>query len=454
MAKRNASVLTTKKDQTRQGESSDLLVVSKTQSPPAVADQHNECKNISTLVLQRTERLPHSHHQNLSSFLSGPGLLATAADEEQLASSASSSSNNNTAICRFYETSTSQHFPHALQQFYRCWSWWRSHPEKQAVLLGPSHHRGFRAVEREDIFTELVDTLLRARTISSTTNHSRPLLKRQTYDSRLAADDPQLIGNNRTTTQHQHQLLVQSNFERGDKFAMATPRHAVDLRKATLGMTKRQSIEAGNDKEARDWETGCPIQNDSSGSSSKALPLPRISILNRDASTSRRSLLNAEQLAATLAQALHHGSSPAASFDSNARIPIVYFENKTFEEQVEFWDNNDIVLSPHGAQLSGIPFLPSCGSVLEIFPLGLYLPFYFGSLAAEAAGVAYTAVYTSVTGDWKAENAEHQRDIGTRQQTRRRNVCPSVDVVVEETFRLIESWRVCCQKHHPRMRPS
>lgn len=452
MAKRNVSVLTTKKDQIRQGDISDLLVASNAQSPLAVADQYNECKNITTLVLQRTERLPHGHYQNLSSFLSGPGLLATAVDDEQLSSSASPYSNINTAICRFYETSTSQHFPHALQQFYRCWSWWRSHPDKQAVLLGPSRHRGFRPVQRPDFFTNLVDTLSLASTTISTTNHSRPLLERQTYHPRLAADDPQLIGNNSTMTHHQHQMLVQSNFERGDKFAMATPRHALDLRKAVLEMTRRQSVVAGNEKGARDWETGCPIENDSSGT---APLLPRISILNRDASTSRRSLLNAEQLAATLAQAFYHGASSAASPppDSSARIPIVYFENKTFEEQVEFWDYNDIVLSPHGAQLSGIPFLASCGSVLEIFPLGLYLPFYFGSLAAEAAGVAYTAVYTSVTGDWKAENAEHQRDIGTRQQTRRRNVCPSVDVVVEETFRLIESWRVCCQHHHHRMRP-
>mmetsp|Transcript_62296 Transcript_62296/g.69729 ORF Transcript_62296/g.69729 Transcript_62296/m.69729 type:complete len:186 (+) Transcript_62296:170-727(+) len=70
----------------------------------------------------------------------------------------------------------------------------------------------------------------------------------------------------------------------------------------------------------------------------------------------------------------------------------------------------DIVVSPHGAQLTGLPFLAgggtttttnnnkhnnkTCPKLLEIFPPGYFLPDYFGSLAHES-GIGYSYIYAA-----------------------------------------------------------
>lgn len=394
-------------------------------SPPNV---HRECRNITTLILKSASRPFSNQYQNLSSFLDGQGLLAAAAAATTASATADDDDTNKifkSAVCYFFETPISKHFPHAMQQFYRCWSWWRSHPDLQAVLVGPANHRGFRPVQRRDFFTNLLDVLVQTKKDNQTTTSNQSFLQIRTYSPQVKAGAPIFeIANSNTDTE----LVVQSNFDRGDDFAMATPQHALDLRK-----TVRQQQQAPfNNDGVRNWETGCPIREDTS----KALP--RIAVLNRDVHTSRRSILNAETLAAYLQQTFYYNST-----HSSDSVPVVYFENKTFWEQVQFWDNTDIVISPHGAQLIAIPFIPSCGAVLEIFPVGLYMPYYFGSLA-NASGAAYTALYMTKTQDWKAENAQNQINARTRQRTRRQNMCPSIEAVVEETASLIRSWRVCC----------
>ncbi len=47
-------------------------------------------------------------------------------------------------------------------------------------------------------------------------------------------------------------------------------------------------------------------------------------------------------------------------------IEEVFFEDKSFEFQINFFNSHDIIIAPHGAALSGIPFMQDYGLVIEI----------------------------------------------------------------------------------------
>jgi hypothetical protein len=55
-------------------------------------------------------------------------------------------------------------------------------------------------------------------------------------------------------------------------------------------------------------------------------------------------------------------------------IPIIDFRWSTLQYELDFFGNVDILISPHGAQLTGIQFMPQHSEVLEVFPLGCVAP--------------------------------------------------------------------------------
>ena len=130
---------------------------------------------------------------------------------------------------------------------------------------------------------------------------------------------------------------------------------------------------------------------------------------------------------------------------STTNVPIVYFENATFKEQIHFFNDVDIVLSPHGAQLSSMAFMPSCGGILEFFPRGYFVPFYFGSLA-RAAGLHYTALYVSENADWEKETSMATRSVQSRFRIRQSNLCPSAEDTVRVVRHMVDHWKDCCSR--------
>lgn len=76
-------------------------------------------------------------------------------------------------------------------------------------------------------------------------------------------------------------------------------------------------------------------------------------------------------------------------------ILIKEFEGLPVKDQAFFFSSVDILISPHGAQLTGIPFMPNCGQVMEVTPKGYHIPYFFGSLA-NASGLGHGSVYNSL----------------------------------------------------------
>lgn len=162
-------------------------------------------------------------------------------------------------------------------------------------------------------------------------------------------------------------------------------------------------------------------------------------------------------------------------------VPVMYFEGKTFVEQVSFMSSTDIVISPHGAQLISLPFMPSGGAVLELFPphylndgtFVLFFPIhnclpdqetlneshqnklhfieYFGSLSA-ISGIEHNYIYL---GDDSLDRRDKVKIAGhslatmmARAATRRVRLCPPIDTVVHATLQIVQRWQDRCRSQN------
>ena len=65
----------------------------------------------------------------------------------------------------------------------------------------------------------------------------------------------------------------------------------------------------------------------------------------------------------------------------NIDLDIEYFEGKSFNEQINFYKNHNIIISPHGAQLVGIPFSPDDSLIIEYCHEEHHPYYYFPGLS-------------------------------------------------------------------------
>jgi hypothetical protein len=131
---------------------------------------------------------------------------------------------------------------------------------------------------------------------------------------------------------------------------------------------------------------------------------------------------------------------------------IIDFMGKTLKQQVEYLASVDILLSPHGAQLSGIPFLPDCAGVLELFPTGYLWPRYFGSLAA-VSGVSHSYMYLGSGGPPGSKARQQEIDEGmntsqSRTQARAASLCPHPGALARSVVVIVREWQACCREQH------
>uniref|UniRef100_A0A6C0ARV4 Glycosyltransferase 61 catalytic domain-containing protein n=1 Tax=viral metagenome TaxID=1070528 RepID=A0A6C0ARV4_9ZZZZ len=65
----------------------------------------------------------------------------------------------------------------------------------------------------------------------------------------------------------------------------------------------------------------------------------------------------------------------------NVDVNVIYFENISFEEQISFFENHNIIISPHGAQLVSIPFAPKEALIIECCHEEYHPYYYFPGLS-------------------------------------------------------------------------
>eukprot|EP00977_Amphora_coffeiformis_P022738 scaffold11428_cov157-Amphora_coffeaeformis.AAC.5 len=158
---------------------------------------------------------------------------------------------------------------------------------------------------------------------------------------------------------------------------------------------------------------------------------PVIAILNRRPQ-SNRTIINVDRLQTYLQKLTSHP------------VSVVYFEGKTFQEQITFMSQVDILVSPHGAQLTSLNFISPCGGVFEILPPGYYLPHFFGPLAA-TSGLQHGFVYTgeNVKKEWYQGNLVDRKK---RFRARDLDVCVPLSTSLDIVGKMVDKWKVCCQE--------
>uniref|UniRef100_A0A7S3L7K8 Glycosyltransferase 61 catalytic domain-containing protein n=1 Tax=Amphora coffeiformis TaxID=265554 RepID=A0A7S3L7K8_9STRA len=288
------------------------------------------------------------------------------------------------AVCRFSTAGNYLHFPHVMQSYTRCFSFFRRNADRTPVIVKRRNPR-FR-----DTFNLGIFDIFRY-VFNGTIVHEHKF-KKSHYRTAVIAE-----------------TVVEVNVrEEPDQqgIAFQNPKHAEFLRQKTA--------------EYYHMETeGCKIGKEN----------PVIGILNRN---STRTLLNAHELQEKLSNL------------TDKPVDIVYFDGKTFHEQISFMMQTDIIISPHGAQLSSINFMGECGGVFEIFPPGYFWPHFFGPLAA-SSGLFHGYVYTGedLEKEWYQAGAH---DPVARRRGRSVDVCAPLEASMDVIGKLIENWKSCCRE--------
>ena len=101
-----------------------------------------------------------------------------------------------------------------------------------------------------------------------------------------------------------------------------------------------------------------------------------------------------------------------------------------------------IIITSHGAQLTGAMFMPQCGSFLEVFPKD-YFTLFFATLAA-AADLSYSR-YTAL--DYDPNMNQKQMQGGSpfqrRVLARSQNLCLPPDELNSAILNMVKDWKQC-----------
>jgi hypothetical protein len=340
----------------------------------------------------------------LSNFLRGPGLEPS---KENTTTTTTTTTTHDPAICVF--TGGQFHFPHAMEQLYSCFSWWQAHPEKKPVLVYNSTKAFPSGYMKKG-------------------HRHRSSFVRGLLEHFELAFGVEIVSNTSSTSTSSHAGFVVRGNERLSKygnfsirgFQMRGPQDALALSLGVLRYNNRT------------------LTVQAAAAARKKSLMPRVAILNRGYRHDKpsRSLLNANQVT----QALKLASQNETLYSV---APVTYFESASFLDQVDFYSSIDIVVSPHGAQLTGIAFMSStpCGSVLELFPKGYSIPEYFGSLAT-SSGQHHSYFYMS-QGNEMEENAMFMRGFENREASRRVDFCGTPSRIADAVRLLVEEWKQC-----------
>ncbi len=326
------------------------------------------------------------------------------------------------AICNLNEQDKFiKHFPHLMQQLYMCYTFWQDNPSRFPVLY--IHDRkNMNEIFSNNPFLKGFPELLVSQLHVEILTHAEILhwinIHTDTDDGHLSF----LRDRNETID------FIFSKMKRPIGYVLS---HVDELNE----ITERQFD--FDDEGDRNRDTYINVVG------TQCSP-PRIGILNRKPMNGR-SILNAESLVEDITTKLIPGSANVTS-SSSVPVSLVYFEGQTFEEQVQFFQDIDILISPHGAQLTGLPFMANkkCAKLIEVFPDKYLLPDYFGTLAVDS-GIDYSYVYMSESppnlhGSRGRVTPETARD---RKSVRQKNICLDTNRILTMLYDATLHWCEC-----------
>lgn len=352
------------------------------------------------------------------------------------------------AICRFNEHQQEvHHFPHVMQHLYMCYTFWQNNPSKLPILYlkKPRGKEKMNRIFSQNPFLNGFVELLTSQLNVQIFTHGEVLHWLKTnatdydvFDTSNGNTDGSLssqlgLGNdNKTDDTSDQNHAINFTFHEMDKPVGYVLSHADSLNQM---VEKHFEFE---DREKRKSST--PFLQDDAH-----CPVPTIGILNRKASNGR-SIGNAESLVQNITSEFF-GGDDAETLSSPPTVVLTHFEGQSFQQQVQFFHDIDLLISPHGAQLIGIPFMANkpCTKMIELFPHNYLVPDYFGTLAVDS-GIEYSYIYVSERPPTAAQTEAGRiapETSKTRGAARQQTICVDPDILVGALQFLIRDWCTC-----------
>ncbi len=341
------------------------------------------------------------------------------------------------AICRFNEHQQEvNHFPHVMQHLYMCYTFWQNNPSKIPVLYlkKPRGKEKMSRIFSQNPFLKGFVELLASQLNMRIFTHGEVmswLETNMTRDNTNASHPSQLenesidLGNDNKTNGKIYGINF--TFHEMDKPVGYVLSHVESL---------NQMIQKHFDFKEREK------QKSTTNTFVTPCPLPKIGILNRKASNGR-SIENVE----SLVQRINSDFGAGNDADVSSSVVLTHFEGQSFQQQVQFFHDIDLLISPHGAQLIGIPFMANkpCAGMIELFPHNYLVPDYFGTLAV-GSGIEYSYIYVSDRPATPGQNEAGRIAPGTsrnRGAARQQSICIDPDILIGALRDAIRYWCEC-----------
>lgn len=88
--------------------------------------------------------------------------------------------------------------------------------------------------------------------------------------------------------------------------------------------------------------------------------------------------------------------------------------------------------------------MPKCGALIEIFPVGYYIPGYFGTLSDSCHVMHYT-VYGSQSVNPDAETKNMSATFEEQKKIRAKDFCPATGTIIRYLLHVVLDVVKCCK---------
>ena len=439
------------------------------------------CTKESESPSSNSTRFYISPQHDLSDFLQGPGLKKLQLQQntkKHLENQNHTATTHVNAVCRLQNRFT-LHFPHVMQQLYACISWWQAVGEAEVSTTAKNSPDGFSKNSILSVSLEVNNALQTA----PANRFTRGILKyldevfhvqtqiEEDIEVKLkyysGIDSEELNNDGEDQNLMAEPILLESMFhlqeEKQSAYNMESPQHMQTFVSGVIETIFPDLVKSQQQNRCR---LGTTTQN-------SAQQQPKIGILNRK---DTRTILNVDELIQRIQDEVQlpiNTVTAVAKKRQSLNVSVAYFESLSFEAQIEFFASTNIVLSPHGAPLTGVPFMYKKNAyggcrkndngggdendinrssfLLEFLPKRYFVPDYFGSLAS-LADIDYRYVYLSNYPDPYEELKQIQANTASarnlRRSVRMKNYCLPLDVVVEAVQIIVNAWhkqnQACC----------
>lgn len=123
----------------------------------------------------------------------------------------------------------------------------------------------------------------------------------------------------------------------------------------------------------------------------------------------------------------------------NVVVDVIYFENISFEEQISFFQNHNIIISPHGAQLVSIPFSPNDALIIECCHEEYHPYYYFPGLSYSSnKNHIMLCDDHSVFPNWRSPIYENQNQLKLNMNIKCEKIIEVIEYYISNNYTLNE----------------